>query len=313
MSLWVLLWICQRILIICNMIKIILCTTFRDFLGTDNDNIQYRFLDSIKKQKYQNYTVVTTTFGEKNVKKVVDDNLGSHSVVIDVKLDKYRFSLTDVVLNAITVSEKESDDCIIFWTCCDNILEENFFEILSNRYSKMFAGAIHPNKIFLNNEDASKGVNGRFDYFYCGVDSLFFDAKLLQAAKEDLEKYRFYEWGVFEYFLMAVIVKYSKKTINLFPETFIGRINNNTEITSKTEKYHQWCTDMNRPIYDKYIEDKGLKPIKGNIAFSIYDYFVPTKYTLNYFYHVYILIKIYRLGKRVRNILSKLYHFLIAK
>lgn len=50
------------------MVKIILCTTFRDFKGTENDEIQYRFLDGIRQQTYQNYQVVTTTFGEKKSK-----------------------------------------------------------------------------------------------------------------------------------------------------------------------------------------------------------------------------------------------------
>lgn len=51
------------------MVKIILCTTFRDFKGTENDEIQYRFLDGIRQQTYQNYQVVTTTFGEKKSQK----------------------------------------------------------------------------------------------------------------------------------------------------------------------------------------------------------------------------------------------------
>lgn len=96
------------------MVKIILCTTFRDFKGTENDEIQYRFLDGIRQQTYQNYQVVTTTFGEKKVKNIVDAYLKEKSIVKNIDIDpQYRFSLTDVVLNGIEVAET----ClmIVFW------------------------------------------------------------------------------------------------------------------------------------------------------------------------------------------------------
>ena len=44
--------------------RIIIATTFRDFIGNDNDKIQFAFLDSIKSQSYTNYELVVTKFKE---------------------------------------------------------------------------------------------------------------------------------------------------------------------------------------------------------------------------------------------------------
>jgi hypothetical protein len=46
-------------------LKIIVCTTFRDFTGSENDDIQRLFLSSLDFQSYKNFELVVTLFGEK--------------------------------------------------------------------------------------------------------------------------------------------------------------------------------------------------------------------------------------------------------
>lgn len=239
--------------------KIIICSTFRDFTGTDNDILQYTFLDSVKKQSYQNFVFVTTTFGEKHVKRVLDNYFFGKSVVYDMNLPSgYRFSLSAVVLNGIRVAQEIKEKCIVIWSTCDIQLDLDLFQLIINNYSDGFSGIIHPN-INYPNYDAliqKKGVVA--DLFTGGIDLMFFDSSVLINAKNDIEKYRFYNWGVFEYFLVAISIKYASRRINLVPFSKIKKIMNNRESTEESSNYFDECIALNFPTLKKYIEDNNI-------------------------------------------------------
>ena len=238
--------------------KIILCTTFRDFNGTDNDKIQYMFLDSIKNQTYQNYIVVTTTFGEKKVKDVVTECLGSKSVVKNVAIpQEYRFSLTDVVLSGIEVAEQSKEHSIIVWYTCDIQLKSDFFQVLIDNYRPDYSGIIHPNIVYNTLEDF-KSKSGQVALLDGGIDLLFFDSSVLIKAKQDIVDFRFYDWGVFEYFLVALAMKYSPYRINLFNITKLRKILNDRKLTKETEAYFKKCSDMNLPILQKFFNENNI-------------------------------------------------------
>ena len=76
--------------------KILVCTTLRDFNGTENDKIQKFFLKSIEDQKYSNFKLVVTLFGEKNVEKELN-KYRFESKFYTEKAENYRYSLTLVV------------------------------------------------------------------------------------------------------------------------------------------------------------------------------------------------------------------------
>lgn len=234
------------------MIKIIICTTFREFKGTENDKIQYMFLDNIKKQTYQNFQLVTTTFGEKKVKDVVDSYFGEKSTVFDVQLPKeYRFSLTDVVLNGIKEAEDCPEDSVIIWCTCDVQFEPDLFEIIAKNYENGISGIIHPNIIYNSVDDLilKKGYYGSLGR---GIDLLFYDSNVLIKAKQDIINYRFYDWGVFEYFMVALALKYSLKKVNLFCLSPIHKVENNRKLTEETKNYFSRCLKMNGPIFLNY-------------------------------------------------------------
>lgn len=234
------------------MVKIIICTTFREFKGTENDKIQYMFLDNIKHQTYQNFQLVTTTFGEKKVKEIVDSYFGEKSTVFDVQLPKeYRFSLTDVVLNGIKVAEDCPEESIIIWCTCDVQFEPNFFEIIAQNYEVGISGIIHPNIIY-NSVDDLISKKGYYGSLGRGIDLLFYDSKVLIKAKQDIINYRFYDWGVFEYFMVALALKYSSSRINLFCISPIHKIENNRKLTNETENYFRRCINMNGPVFLNY-------------------------------------------------------------
>lgn len=297
------------------MVKIILCTTFREFRGNDNDKIQYLFIDGIKAQTYQNFMVVTTTFGEKKVKGVLDEAFSEKSVVKEVKLDpQYRFSLTDVMLNAIAEYEKEGGDAIIVWTTCDILYKPNFFHTLVDAYQPGLAGVIHPNILYKTTSDAIKDINRDVHYTGNGIDMIVCDARMLsEKAKGDIIKYRFNDWGVFEYFMMGVMLNYSTQRRNFFPETSLKKIVNDRELTQETKEYFRRCTAMNGPVLKRYKADTHLDryPEKWDGPFFHF-MFKPTKPTFKFRlnelrYYGPLVVK-----RGVLNILVKIKHSILG-
>lgn len=238
--------------------KIILCTTFREFRGNENDKIQYAFLENIRKQTYQDYIVVTTTFGEKNVKSIVDSYFGEKSIVKNIEVPKeYRFSLTDVVLSGIDVSEQYNEASIIVWCTCDIQIEHTFFQKIVDNYKQGFSGIVHPNIIY-ESINALKLQKGKVGLLSEGIDILFFDSEVLLKARQDIIDYKFYDWGVFEFFLVAISIFHSSSRINLFNHTKIRKIINDRNLTNETQDYFDRCNAINLPILDKYVKEKGL-------------------------------------------------------
>lgn len=296
------------------MVKIILCTTFREFRGNDNDKIQYLFIDGLKAQTYQDFKVVTTTFGEKKVKGVLDEAFGEKSVVRDVQLPEgYRFSLTDVILNAIDEYEKEGGDAIIVWTTCDILYKPNFFQTLVEAYKPGLAGIIHPNILYKTTEDALNDVNRDVHYTGNGIDMIVCDARMLsEKAKSDIINYRFYDWGVFEYFMMGVMLNYASVRRNFYPETSLKKIVNDRELTNETKEYFRRCTAMNGPVLKRYKTDTHLEryPEKWDGPF-FHTMFKSTKPTFSFrlnelWYYVPMVI-----GRRCRRVLSKIKHAIV--
>lgn len=252
------------------MVNIFICATFRDFKGTDNDKIQYKFLESIKGQSYQNYSLVTTTFGEKNVKGVVDGMFGDKSIVKNVVLDKYRFSLTDVLLNGIEEVKKCQEDSILIWCTCDIVFEPDFFKMLAERYRPGIAGIVHPNIIYKTLEDLDKGI-GELGGKDKGIDLLFFDGKaLIGQAEEDVRKFRFNEWGVFEYFCAAITKVYMSKRVNLFYLSKLKKIANDRVLTNESRKYFEDCNKMNFPVLKSFCMERGLNYSRWKDMFYVH-------------------------------------------
>ena len=83
--------------------KIIFCTTFRDFTGSENDEIQLQFLKSIQDQSYKNFELCVTIFKEKNIEKVLKKFSFKYNTTyssIDIWL-----SFTDTLLNGVKYLE----------------------------------------------------------------------------------------------------------------------------------------------------------------------------------------------------------------
>ncbi len=238
--------------------KIIVCTTFREFKKTENDKIQLLFLESIQKQKYSNYLLVVTTFGEKNVKPILEEKFGNKVIVIDEELEKYRYSLTMVVLNGIKIAEKYKES-ILIWCTCDIILKTDYFSIINKIYKKDIVGTTHPNLIAktvgdFKNKKFTMATLGQ------GFDLLFFATELLKQEKivDIIQKYYFYEWGVFEHFLIGIALMYSDNLVNLVNYSDIVKIENDREANHESKIFFQECRERNMRPFLKCIREMNM-------------------------------------------------------
>ena len=182
--------------------KIIICTTFREFNGNSNDKIQRLFLESIKEQTYKNFILSVTTFGEKNVEKVLVQEEIPH-IIFKGDAGEYRFSLTQVLQNAISLIIN-SDSHIILWTTCDVIFEKDFFENIINEFKPGYCGTSLPHSVYTNHDNY---INNNNPWkLWWGLDLIFFDSDILASVKVNniIDNYPNNGWGYFEFFLSGV-------------------------------------------------------------------------------------------------------------
>src|SRR5262245_3842408 len=105
--------------------KIVIATTFRDFVGNDNDRVQMLFLESLKNQTYKNWELAVTVFNEKNVEATLRKEEIPFTLHNSPPDGSYRYSHTDVLLNAIK-SQPSNEETILLWTTADVIYEPSF-------------------------------------------------------------------------------------------------------------------------------------------------------------------------------------------
>jgi len=249
---------------------IYVCTTFRDFSGTKNDEIQYSFLDSLKEQTNQNFKLIVTTFHEKNVEKVITEKFPNNSKIIQTNLEKYRFSLSDVVQNGIDEALLEKN-ILVVWTTCDVVLQKNFTEVLESINSRDLFGICHPN-IF----DKKLGSLRK------GIDLLFFNAELFREKENYnyIKDYRFYNWGIFEFFLSGVAKKVSNNRKNVILLTQIEKNVNDREIVNENEEYFIDSMNLNYPTLYKFQKNEFQNPIHLADLFychTLFDYIISRK------------------------------------
>jgi hypothetical protein len=238
--------------------NIYISTTFREFDGSANDEIQRQFLYSLKSQSYKNWRLVVTVFHEKTVKDVVRSIIPD-AIIIKTHADGYRFSLTDVLLNTIQVAMND-ENSVIVWTTCDVVFENSFFVNIIRCYSERFSGTSHPHIEYRKLEDL---INVNTNFFYNnkrGIDTLFFSTQLLASenVKRIIEKYRFVNWGFFEQFLVGIAVRYSDIRVNLCEHSYILKIENDRDANNENKEYFDECIRMNRPVLDAFFSSENI-------------------------------------------------------
>jgi hypothetical protein len=271
--------------------EIILATTFREFDGSKNDMIQRLFLDRLSKEKRSKIKLIVTTFGEKNVKNVLNEYNIEFEVFEEEKKD-YRFSLTNVFLNVIEKCDINCDNFYI-WTTCDVIFDENFFDTIEKyfvKYDCPLSIISHPHLVFSNVKELNNNlfeIDGPPD----GIDFIGFSGNsLTNDFRNDIKNYFFSDWGIFEHFLAAVAKKNNLTRLNIFQETKVKKINNDRSINNENEVYFKNSFNKNFPILKLYLKNNNLSNsfrylVYCNLQYSIPGFFNNLKYKIKFIRH----------------------------
>ncbi|MFM2482035.1 hypothetical protein [Celerinatantimonas sp. YJH-8] len=299
-----------------------IATTFREFDGSANDQIQRLFLERLSSESEVDIKLIVTTFGERNVKKTLDEYMLNYEIFEEEK-NNYRFSLTNVLLNAINNSYINPNDFVI-WTTCDVIFDHNFFLSIKNHAQMCTKGisiVSHPHLIFSDIQalkDNRYVIHGPND----GIDFLGFSgAALSEDFKRDIKLNFFSDWGVFEHFLVAVAVKNNLKRINLFSETKAKKICNDRLVNNENDKYFQMSLNKNWPVLNDYIKKYSLSKKFKYLVYCNLQYSIPSiinlivyriRFTANYASYTKLSIKSfisskipYKLKCKIKKVLIK--------
>lgn len=269
--------------------KIVLCTTFRDFNGSENDEIQRLFLQSIASQTYSNFELVVTLFGEKNVQREIE-KYNFVTRFYNQEISDYRYSLSSVLNNAIEYAANTEKDFILLWTTCDVIYDDNFFQEIVDALQTSQFGTSHPHvtyqcvKDFVNTQDARAGA------LFSGFDLVFFDSKFLNPAiREILKTFKFYDWGVFEHFLISLAeVKQRSdgrvRLVNIYESSKIKKIENNRTVTNEPSAFLVQSHERNAVAFNKFLKQYRLSVRYFDLTYCHLKFSV----TKNVFAHLWV-------------------------
>jgi hypothetical protein len=250
--------------------RVLVCTTFREFNGNANDAIQRLFLRSLRAQTYQDYTLIVTTFGERNIEKaLLEEGISSYEIHAG-EAGKYRFSSTQVVQNAVA-AVKGPGTAVIVWTTCDDIFDPRFFEEALATLTPRAACTSLPHIMYRTMAD----YDADRPYLKCwgGIDTICFDADvfLQPEVQEALRRYPNKGWGYFEYFLSGIGRVFCENMYNIAPP-LIDRIDNDRKANNETRAYFNLVTSHNKGTYEAFARDYGLR---GDVYASVLAYKLP--------------------------------------
>jgi hypothetical protein len=246
--------------------KIIVCTTFRDFTGSENDTIQKMFLESIENQTYKNYELVVTLFGEKNVEKELE-KYNFKSRFYNVTVDDCRYSLTQVLLNSF---QENIDNSIILWITCDIILDNNFFEQIVSKTKSNSIGTSHPHLIYSSIKDFQKSNTSKREKLFSGFDLIFFDNSILneKVIRKVIENYVYKDWGIFEHFLISLNELVPQcSMINLYDISKISKIENDRQLVSEPNAFLTESHKKNSLVFNKFLNDFKISKSYFDLAY----------------------------------------------
>lgn len=233
--------------------RIYVCTTFREFNGDANAEIQNRFLDSLEAQTFRNWELVATTFGETTVEPTLAARTFDSRVIDAGRPSGYRYSLTDVVVNGIRALEETGG--ILLWTTADVIFSPSFLREVDARCGSDTAGLSHPHDVYSSLADYAAGRPADPPTLGDGIDFLFFDDNVLlrNGGKEIIERYRFVEWGIFEHFLVGVANACARERVNLWPAERVAKIDNDRVAAREDDAFFETSHRRNLAVCEQFV------------------------------------------------------------
>lgn len=273
------------------------------------------FLESLRRQTYQNFVLVVTIFREQNVERNVRKILGgggqNKTVFIYSQVsEEYRYSPTQVVLNGIAYGMKNGYD-ILFDCSGDIILQDNMLEVVDKRFSPMYSGISHPN-IFHEVDGDFQVVSKSIGSCSRGIDVRFFDLQLLNHSdiKEKLKNYALYDWGGIEHLLFGISQQYSDEMINIYEESKVVKIENDRESANENNEYIRKSAKRNWQVLEELAIVLGIDYADLMDLFYIHAQYKMTKHRVRNFialrkqWKPWIIQRIKKRGGRFSKILS---------
>ncbi len=263
--------------------KIILCTTFRDFNGDDNDKIQRLFLKHLKNQTHTNWLLAATIFKEKNVPEALKEE-GIPNVTFNSDVTPHKFSHTQVLLNGINALKKENGD-ILMWVSSDVLFEEDFLERVSASYDKKTSGISYPQTSYTSKENFKNRVSGRQAWY--GIDAVYFSSDIFDdTCVQSIKDHPNNDWLYFEFFLLALGMAFSTNRVNLWPSGFVT-IDNNYSLLGQTYQSTKSSGIKNHEELKKFIKKFNLS------GKSYYKWILSYKMKSNFFVSLPTRTRIY--------------------
>lgn len=256
--------------------KIIIATTFRDFIGNDNDKNQYLFLESLQAQTHSDWELAVTIFNEKNVEKTLKKLGIAHKIYKDRQNHEHRYSHSDVFLNGIKSIHKPGS--IYLWTTSDVIYEPDFLALLAKHCRPGMAGTSHPHLIASGIDNHEVGKYEHAPLFE-GFDLLFYDGDLFLDKKnlKLIKDYYFSEWGIFEHFLIGIAQVIANKRINIWTKSKVRKILNDREASNDTSEFMDRSWKRNYEVLQKFIADNNLDDRLIDLYYCHRQFKIPAK------------------------------------
>lgn len=299
--------------------KIVICTTFRDFKGTENDGIQRLFLNSLEKQTYQNFVLIVTLFGEKSVKAEIDKYNFSSCFYEENVPKPYRYSHKAVLNNAINHCKSLNEDFIVIWTTCDIFFNDSFFQSIIENCAKNTIGTSHPHIIYSSILDFNNSISPKvISSINQGFDLVYFDRSVIENIKiqNAIRNFQNYDWGLYEHFLISLNELLEECFMpNLFEYSKICKIENNRELTNESKVFFEKSHQLNKIKFDDFLKENQISTRYLNLTYCHLKFNTQFNFIMHYMrfrreiYNYLILI----LKEKLKDALKPIYLFLKQK
>lgn len=233
--------------------KVVVATTFRDFSGSANDSIQWLFLWALRRISSVEIQLVVTTFGEEGVIPAVRNVFPDAIFFQEARIPGHRYSHTAVLANGMR-TVRESDASALLWTTCDVIIPGAFIDAIAEEHLVPTAHTSHPHI-----ELTAKGSMKEYP-LASGFDSIAMSRTLAldEGVRRLVEQYRFYDWGMFESFLIAMVKLTGARMLNHARELRIIKLENDRRQTQETVDWLTASWRQNAESFERFLADRSL-------------------------------------------------------
>jgi hypothetical protein len=234
--------------------KILWSTTFRPFgVNKFNDDIQYKFLKSIKQSKSKIYLSVTQ-FDDENVFTSLKKSKIKFKYYNCSKKKlphKKKYSSQIMLMNSLKYYLKNYDDYKYFvYSTVDIMLPKNLFSYLE-KYKKMnMLYLIFPNKLIKNNQSHI------LPYPYFGIDLIIFkiDKTKVKVFQKLIANWKQYDWGLNDNLLISIADYLNLNIVNLYKRFDILKYENPFTSFNESRVWQIKSWNENSKYYYKFLK-----------------------------------------------------------